>query len=1365
MKIYKGVDMRRSLSELSPQAHIEDLRRRKQTTDDNAKTLTKTLHRDIAKDFSGNNKYLFELLQNADDASNGDPVNVEFRIVEDYLILKHTGEPFNKEHVEKLCDYVQREGGKAVQSNKIGYKGIGFKSIFTISDCVQIISGDYSFRFDKNAFMLPQGDIHSPWPIIPLWTKIEETPACVQPYLKDMNLKTYFIVKAKNKAGIQQDLAYLKKNLQIILFLKHVPTITIISAQTEEKIALKKDATGVKSLFYNDKLASKWLSHSFTEEIPIDVKAALQQMDEYTCPSRLTSATQVTLSFAASLNPQSGKPEASNSNQLYCYLPTQVYLAFPLIINADFLLNSQRSELLANNAWNNFLLKRIPFHLFIWLSHMARESAYKKYILHFFPPKIISALPSVQQYYEIGYKQACKDIAFLPRMFPQKDSLLRIDEAWIDETGFFKQFNMLIFSNEIFDRSLLIDDDIEKLSELKNLVNGRIVNFNYLLNILQILLNNNYFSDATLYRTLLIFLDKQGHIETLVNKLLVPTLSNKYLSIRDNNLFILDESIKEPPISITMDFAHPAVYNGAPEIRALLIKWGIKTLKVEDVLSKICNLIEKKQVELNEHVCDGLLAYLFDYRQYLSVAHYKQLQKLPIRTQQNTFMLPFFLYLSSVYGGIPATQGVGPEKLIYEGYLSYHSDSEAWSTFFIKLGAKQQINFRNIKELYINTLPDLFITVFAYGNEPKNIGQLYLDYLMGKYKTQIEQNGLTLLSNLALIDFMEVLLMPENGDSLNYLSNFFYPQLMDHLSAIHEPIYLQHPENPAKRIRVDETLLQFMINRYPFARDQHGQPNLIKNLYFVADDVWLWGDRLAMPQHSSGMTKIQAKQLGYKTEVELEVYLDLLYSYSNELPDEFVTEAHMAVFLKGYREIIMKILDFSKSDKDTKEKIATFCKQKPLKLLSQNNRLTLTNSLYRFAINDILLDASGQSSYWIKQLDFINKNDFTTLCDLFSIQSVTRLDIDLIYDNSNYDEGAKSFLLNRLFYIALAQSKETNQGTESLLNEYKGKFSAISLIASDRLTLVHKISKTALQQTYAFYDSEKNIIFFKRQVNPLTINALSLILKNILALHDNAQKVAMIALGITNDEILTLELTDLGYTLNTTVSTMCNPVVLNSTSITPSYSNQPSGTIPTAVPSPNEVDFNQVSIYRIKASQRNQINSVITQAQVVFQELLLESITLNQTGRWGEELIYLYLLWHYTQQNYRAVPNTYQEDVAQGFSIESVRKKDNASFKITVMWHNKMRESGQHRDLTISKARLDAHSETKEKIIEVKTTKSSGYSTLYLSSHEVEEMKKPYYKLYRVTNAHTHRPTITKVKNLNEEIKSGHFKVGFLLKL
>ncbi len=84
-----------------------------------------------------------EFIQNADDENIK---SIKIEIDEDIIKFLNDGECFSQEDVESICK-VGRSSKKAEYN--IGYLGVGFKSVFLISDCLQIYSGDYRFKFDK----------------------------------------------------------------------------------------------------------------------------------------------------------------------------------------------------------------------------------------------------------------------------------------------------------------------------------------------------------------------------------------------------------------------------------------------------------------------------------------------------------------------------------------------------------------------------------------------------------------------------------------------------------------------------------------------------------------------------------------------------------------------------------------------------------------------------------------------------------------------------------------------------------------------------------------------------------------------------------------------------------------------------------------------------------------------------------------------------------------------------------------------------------------------------------------------------------------------------------------------------------------
>ena len=101
--------------------------------------------------YSGRDRMFYELLQNADDASSKRGVKVMVQIKDNYLIFTHDGLSFSRQDFRSIVSTANST--KRLDRKKTGYKGIGFKSVFTDSNKVYIRTGGFFFLFDKEAEM------------------------------------------------------------------------------------------------------------------------------------------------------------------------------------------------------------------------------------------------------------------------------------------------------------------------------------------------------------------------------------------------------------------------------------------------------------------------------------------------------------------------------------------------------------------------------------------------------------------------------------------------------------------------------------------------------------------------------------------------------------------------------------------------------------------------------------------------------------------------------------------------------------------------------------------------------------------------------------------------------------------------------------------------------------------------------------------------------------------------------------------------------------------------------------------------------------------------------------------------------------
>jgi len=78
---------------------------------------------------------VFELLQNAEDQN---AKRVRFELGTDRLVFTHDGDPFTRDNVVSITGIGNSD--KPAQANKIGRFGIGFKSVFAVSDRPEVYS-------------------------------------------------------------------------------------------------------------------------------------------------------------------------------------------------------------------------------------------------------------------------------------------------------------------------------------------------------------------------------------------------------------------------------------------------------------------------------------------------------------------------------------------------------------------------------------------------------------------------------------------------------------------------------------------------------------------------------------------------------------------------------------------------------------------------------------------------------------------------------------------------------------------------------------------------------------------------------------------------------------------------------------------------------------------------------------------------------------------------------------------------------------------------------------------------------------------------------------------------------------------------
>lgn len=285
--------------------------------------------------------FLFELIQNAIDHPNllsKDGVSMRFEIMGDYLLFSHDGAPFKEKNFISITGIMHGEDDDE-ENSRIGYKGIGFKSIFKYTNEVYIKSGNYHFSFSKS-----KTGAELPWEIFPI--RVSETYLFTEfPNFHFLNSNVGFAFKFINeslKSIAQNFLHLLIEESESILFLKKLRKLTIVTDEgiktLTKSIEVKADHSEVT--IYNQNQQTKWILVEKTETIKdLEVIAELKD-DEKRIPAKYREFREPTIQIAYPLS------EKKNLKNLYTYLPlTKSNFGLPFIINGDFIPDLDRNDL------------------------------------------------------------------------------------------------------------------------------------------------------------------------------------------------------------------------------------------------------------------------------------------------------------------------------------------------------------------------------------------------------------------------------------------------------------------------------------------------------------------------------------------------------------------------------------------------------------------------------------------------------------------------------------------------------------------------------------------------------------------------------------------------------------------------------------------------------------------------------------------------------------------------------------------------------------------------------------------------------------------------------------------------------------
>lgn len=408
---------------------------------DQARTQAESLKQLSAGIYTEEERFVYELLQNAVDAfvdTKESTLNVKIEIKNSVLCFMHNGAQFSERDIEGLCDVGRSNkssNDKASNKKKVGYKGIGFKSVFMQNvESVCVKSGNYCFKFDKNECArlmpnFPEGRLspdETPWQIIPI---ICDAPLGFD--TSSFNVATF--IETRDSSTLAQKINQLLSNPQFLLFL-NASNINI-ELYNDGVLCAKagRETLGEEVRLLRDGgVVSRWLV-STTEPIPVDESVRADLRKDFNTPQKLKEATHFEISFAIGVD-ESGDFVKTSNSVVYTFLPTSYgNLGLPFLVNANFITDAGRQQLHQEAKWNRIIFEKIPEYFLRWIATISpgHEDYWK--IL----PKTKSLhSDSLTAIFDNALRNALSEVAFIPRLSDKV--VIKPVDAVMDRVGISK---------------------------------------------------------------------------------------------------------------------------------------------------------------------------------------------------------------------------------------------------------------------------------------------------------------------------------------------------------------------------------------------------------------------------------------------------------------------------------------------------------------------------------------------------------------------------------------------------------------------------------------------------------------------------------------------------------------------------------------------------------------------------------------------------------------------------------------------------------------------------------------------------------------------------------------------------------------
>lgn len=1094
------------------------------------RTIAKSLIQLSVGIYTEPERFVYELLQNAVDAfadTGNDSLEILIKADQDKFVFMHNGKSFNEKDVEGICDV--GNGTKANDSKKIGYKGIGFKSVFMPSvNHVSIVSGQYCFEFDKQkarllmpSFPVSEGVLGPndiPWQVIPI-----DAPQLKEKSVPGFNVITIVYTQEAQKIGSRTE--HLFSDLQFLLFLRS-KNVNIRFERNghfvfnvgKKQVIDPSDNMPKVTLYKNDQPLSTWMLYTKGVVVPFDVKAALEH--DFNTPDKLKGAESVEISFAVQIN--ENEVVRLKDTSVFTFLPTSYRaLQQPFLINSNFITDAGRQQLHQESEWNKLIFKKIPELYLDFVSKFSRKYSNYTEVL----PTIYPANDTLVGVYRNELQNAFKSIAFVPNRNGSR--LLKIGDVLVDITGISKGIisiermlrHLNSRSNSHFTNDSFVENEgiIEYAHNLINLFDSS--------DLIKLLADSTTTSgisvqdDISLIRFLFEYSQQpQNRLDSYKDSL--ADISILYdedgTLLRPNELFFPSDFQEQNAEASDVSILNEDIYNNIKD-DSPLVEW-LTSLGMRDLSNM--SFVEYLFAHPDYITTDNALSIgrfffnVWKQENYMEQPSYSEKIKNLCFLAKDGQLRPICnLFLGSKYKPDDDMESVNPQAGLYvsDDYPEGR-DSEDWAFFLKKCGAIYKIGLAekdySTYELGFNFLRDSANKFADYPHKTRNYWNYYNPierihfrlwyFTFIDFQTPRPELDAFVLSKILSTDRNEWSTIDKIYGNVHFWNNRIEKILNDFVPYEYKSQY--------------HSFLEYIIaneQKFPTTQGTSEKPTdvFINNPAMVE----LGGKYLPILAIDTKVHESWRAILPFKQNLTIADMLDVLDRISTDEEDD--KDSKKERISKIYREIIER-------DEQCSPIISEWAKTH--RILSHSGEFLPAEELTYITVDGF---KNGGSKVYCEKIGQANRNKLLQLLKTFGVQVITQKDINTEFSGPVENEDLKTRLFDKVQYLAIL--RDTGKlSFDERKTELERKIQDTHFYKCESISLTYgEDNDTISKSTFSKGDS----FYYTGRITPALMEPLLSPLCSLLSLGNSNDSRLMVILITDDHQSLSDYLADCGY--------------------------------------------------------------------------------------------------------------------------------------------------------------------------------------------------------------------------------------------